>query len=119
MSRREDWISLTQIRDSASEALQFSRGKSRADLDTDRMLSLALTRLLEIIGEAAGRVTPSARERLPQVPWNNMIGMRNRIIHRYDEIKYDVVWQVIEEDLPMLVRVIEASLPGFMPPGKR
>jgi uncharacterized protein with HEPN domain len=116
MSRRDDWVTLSQIRDAAKEALQFSKGKTRADLDTDRILSLALTRLLEIVGEAARRVTPAGRERLPEVRWNEIIGMRNRITHRYDEIKYDVVWQVLQEDLPDLVRTIESALPSFVPP---
>lgn len=72
----------------AREAVSFAEGRSRADLDADRLLNLALVRLLEIIGEAAGRVSAEMRAEHPEIPWPQIIGLRNRLTHGYDA----VVW---------------------------
>ena len=81
MSRRDDSVSLRHMLDHAREATQLVRDRSRPDLDADRTLALALTRLMEIISEAAKRVTEPTREKHPQVPWRLIVGMRNRVIH--------------------------------------
>lgn len=70
--------------DYAREAIEMARGRNRGDLDTDRQLSLALVRLLEIIGEAANRVPSEKRIDIPEVPWSQIVGLRNRLIHGYD-----------------------------------
>ena len=88
----------------AEEAVNISRGKIREDLDHDRILNLALTRLLEVIGEAANRVPIEIQEKYPQLPWLQMIGLRNRLIHGYDSVDFDVLWSVIQKDLPDLIR---------------
>lgn len=93
---------LRHVRDFSEEAIKLSRGKSRADLDHDRVLNLALVRLCELIGEAANRVAPETRQRYPQIPWRQAIGFRNRLIHGYDSVDLDVVWQVLTRDLPSL-----------------
>jgi len=71
--------------------------RSRADLDGDRQLNLALVRLVEIIGEAAKRVGPARREAHPQIPWTQIIGTRDRLIHGYDRVNFDILWRI---DLP-------------------
>ena len=86
------------------------RGKSRADLDTDRKLNLSLVRLMEVIGEAAVRMPEDYRSRHPEVPWGAVIGMRNRMIHGYDVIDFDILWTVVRQDLPPLVDALARIL---------
>ena len=72
----------------------------------DRLLALALVRLLEIIGEAAARVPAEERARRPGVPWSSIVSLRNRLIHGYDDIDHDIVWEVVTTDLPALVSAL-------------
>jgi uncharacterized protein with HEPN domain len=110
MPRREGAVSLRQMRDHAREALDMVRGRVRGDLDADRMLNLALVRLLEILGEAAGRVPPEDRGRYPLVPWPQLVSLRNRLIHGYDQVDFDILWQILTQDLPPLVKELETIL---------
>jgi uncharacterized protein with HEPN domain len=110
MPKRETGVSLRQMLDYASEAMDMVRDRSRADLDTDRMLNLALVRLLEILGEAAGRVPSEDRARYPQVPWIQLINLRHRLIHGYDQVDFDILWQILTQDLPPLVKELESIL---------
>jgi uncharacterized protein with HEPN domain len=102
-----DAVRVRHIRDAAREALSFVQGRSRADLDADHMLSLALVRLLEIIGESARGVSGAFREAHPEVAWRKMAGMRDRLIHGYFDINLDVVWETVIQDLPVLVAQAE------------
>lgn len=99
------------MRDHAREAVELVRGRSRADLDTDRLLALALVRLLEIVGEPAGRVPAEERPRWPDVPWASIVSLRNRLIHGYDDSDHDIVWQIVRADLPVLASALSRSLP--------
>lgn len=92
------------------EALALTQGKTRLDLDHDRKLNLSLVRLLEIVGEAANRFPKPERERYPQIPWTEIIGLRNRLVHGYDEVDFDILWQIIVHDLPPLVTALENIL---------
>jgi uncharacterized protein with HEPN domain len=98
------------MRDHAREAMDLARGKTRKDLDEERVLNLALVRLLEIIGEAANRVPATDRERYAQVPWEQIIGLRHRLIHAYDRVDFDILWQIVTRDLPPLVAELEKIL---------
>jgi uncharacterized protein with HEPN domain len=89
--------------DHANEALILVQGKSRVDLDNDRTPNLALARLLEIIGEAASQISRGEQARYTAVPWSGIIGLRNRLIHGYDSIDSDIIWQILTSDLPALV----------------
>jgi uncharacterized protein with HEPN domain len=111
MSRRDPAVSLRQMRDHAHEAVELVRGRGRSDLDSDRLLALALVRLLEIIGEAAGRVPAEEQARRPGVPWPSVVGLRNRLIHGYDDIDHDIVWQIVTTDLPLLALELSRSFP--------
>lgn len=111
MSRHDSSVGLRHMRDHAREAVELMRGRSRSDLDSDRLVALALVRLLEIIGEAAGRVPADERPRWPGVPWTSIVGLRNRLIHGYDEIDHDIVWQIVTTDLPSLVSELSRALP--------
>jgi uncharacterized protein with HEPN domain len=110
MPRRESRVSLRQMRDHARDAIDVVRGRVRSDLDADRMLNLALVRLLEILGEAAGRVLPEDRGRYPQIPWSQLVSLRNRLIHGYDQVDFDILWHILTQDQPPLVQELEAIL---------
>ncbi len=99
-----DRIRLLHMLEHAREAMQLVAGRNRSDLDTDRVLSLALVRLLEIVGEAAARVSSEARARHPAIPWTEIVSLRNRLIHGYDAVDMDVLWSIVNTDLPALVR---------------
>jgi len=107
MSKIDDRTRLRHMRDAAIEAMSFVENCTRKDLDRDRMLILALVKDIEIIGEAARRVSADCQVRSPQVPWAQMVGMRNRLTHAYFEIDLDIVWQVVTNDLPPLVTELE------------
>ncbi len=88
----------------------MARGRKRADLDRDRQLNLALVRLLEIVGEAANRVPQEQRARIAAVPWSQIVGLRNRLIHGYDEVDFDILWRIVTLDLPRLIEALEKAL---------
>ncbi len=88
----------------------MARGRTRAELDSDRQLNLSLVRLLEIIGEAAGRVPAQERARHTDIPWAEIIGPRNRLIHGYDSVDFDILWQIVSDDLPLLIAALEKAL---------
>ena len=104
---KDDSVRIRHILDAAREAIGFAEGRNRADLDTDRKLNLSLVRLLEIIGEAARGISQEFRDSHPDLPWNKMVGMRDRLIHGYFDVNLDVVWETVTEDLPGLVDKLE------------
>jgi uncharacterized protein with HEPN domain len=116
MSRRYDWVSLQQMLDHAQEAVEFARGKAKQDLASDRLLQLGLVRLVEIVGEAARRVSPETQLKYPEIPWAKVNGMRNRLVHGYDEINLDTLWDTVTEDLPALLSALPAVLARIEPP---
>ncbi len=77
----KDLIRLKHMLDSAKAILQFLQGKARVDLDRDRLLLSGIVRELEILGEAAGKITQITQELFPKIPWRQLVGMRNRLIH--------------------------------------
>ena len=103
MSLHKDKIRLRHMLDHAMEAMAMVQGKKRSDLNNDRMMELSLVRLVEIIGEAAARVGTNSREKYPSIPWLQIVGMRNRLIHGYDAVDLDVLWDTITDDLPPLI----------------
>ena len=93
--------------DAARTARDFVRGRTREDLDQDRMLSFALVRAIEVLGEAAGRVSAETRLASPETPWALIVAMRNRLIHGYFDINHDILWQTVHEELPPLLAQLE------------
>jgi len=91
------------------------RGKTRADLDQDRQLNLALVRLLETIGEAAARVPKEEHSHYPAIPWAEIVSLRNRLIHGYDQVDFDILWQIVTHDLPKLIEALEKITPHDRP----
>jgi uncharacterized protein with HEPN domain len=110
MSQPDDHIRLRHMLDSACQALDLTQNKIRENLESDPVLSLALVRLLEIVGEAANRVSHNTRLRHPAIPWSQIVGLRNRLVHGYDSVDMDVVWMILTTDLPPLVAQLEAIL---------
>lgn len=87
----------------AEEAVGFADGRDHDDLDADRMLALALVRSIKIVGEAGARVSEEGRAAVPDVPWREIVAMRNRLIHAYFDVDLDIVWQTIKEVMPPLI----------------
>ncbi len=110
MSPDADRVRLRHMLDAARQALAFVEGRSRADLDDDPMLLLALTRAVEIVGEAAGRVTEEGRRACPGLPWPEMMGMRNRLVHAYFDVDHDVLWTTVVDRLPGLCAELDRAL---------
>ncbi len=106
-----DSIRLRHMLDAAREVISFTIDKDRPSLNADRQLALALVKAVEIIGEAAGKVTEDCRQEFPQIPWASIIGMRNRLIHAYFDIDLDILWKTIIEDIPPLISDLEKIIP--------
>jgi uncharacterized protein with HEPN domain len=114
---KKDMARLWDILDAARAVLQFIRGKTFADLLQERMFRNAVERNLEIIGEAARCVSQDGREAFPDIPWRSMIALRNVLAHEYGDIRYERLWVVCTEQLPVLIRQLE-SIPLEGPPEK-
>jgi uncharacterized protein with HEPN domain len=112
MSRHDPLIRVAHMRDHASEAIDLLGDRSIDDLGRDRILQLALVRLVEVIGEAASKVPADFRERHPEVPWREAIAMRNLLVHGYDIIEHRILWQTITSDLPPLLEQLGKVLAG-------
>jgi uncharacterized protein with HEPN domain len=110
MTQHEDEVRLRHMVDHGREAVGMLEGRTRQDLERDRQLNLAIVRLLEIVGEAASRTSADTRSSLPQIPWPEIVGLRNRVIHGYDSVDLDIVWETVTSDLPPLIEAIESYL---------
>jgi uncharacterized protein with HEPN domain len=106
-----DTVYLGHMLDSARSAIDKLSGKSRAEFDADETLRLALVHLIQIIGEAARRVSEPTRLAHPEVPWHQIIGMRHRVVHDYFSVDYDIVWRVVTHDLPPLAQALAPHVP--------
>lgn len=111
----EDEIRIGHLVDAAKRAMAHAQGRQRTDLDEDELLRLGLTKLVEIVGEAAKQVGPETRAAYPTVPWSAAARMRDRLIHHYFDINLDILWTTVKEDLPGLVSALE---PVVAPPGE-
>ncbi len=107
MPQRDPMVRLLHMRDYARKAIEMAKGRERKHLDEDEMFQLALTRLVELIGEAASHVAQETREEYSQIPWASVTGMRHRLIHEYDTVDLDILWDTIKHDLPPLLSNLE------------
>lgn len=103
MSIQDDKTRIKHMFDAAQKARDFVNNRKFEDLENDEMLALALVKLVEIVGEAASRVSKEYQTNYPQIPWSAMIGMRNRLVHAYFDINLKILWQTTQEDLPKLI----------------
>ena len=99
----------------ARKAVSLTQGRARSDLDDNDVLALALTHLLEILGEAAKGVSAETKERHPDLPWSQMAVTHDRLIHGYFSVDLDIVWQIVRYDLPPVVAALEAMAPAEEP----
>ena len=109
----KDRLRLLDMRDAAEKARRIATGRTRADLESDEMLDLALVKAIEIIGEASRHVSEETRALAPDIDWGNIVGMRNNLVHAYWKVNYNVLWDVITNRLQPLItelnRLIEAK----------
>jgi uncharacterized protein with HEPN domain len=96
--------------DTANKAIEFVQGITRDDFDNNELLRLSLTHLLQVIGEAARRVSPSFRATYPQIDWKAIVGMRSKVVHDYLNVDEDIVWDTVINELPSLVKELENIL---------
>ncbi len=106
--RAEDRVRLLHMIDAAESIDQFLTGRERAHLDQDRMLLFAVIRAIEIIGEAAGKISRDTQLAHPTIPWSAIVGMRNRLIHGYFDIDTDIVWSTVSREIPTLLSRLRA-----------
>jgi len=111
MSPDDRWR-IEHMIEAAEQALGFVQARTRQDLDTDPMLRMALTRAIEIVGEAAAQVGASGRAELPSVPWPQIVGMRNRLVHAYFNIDLDILWDTVQLFLPELLMQLQPLVKG-------
>jgi uncharacterized protein with HEPN domain len=112
MAKRSDLVYFGTLLDAARAARDEAHGVMKEEFDTSRVLQLALTYLLQNIGEAASRVPELLRAEHPEIDWPRMIGMRHRIVHDYRNVDIERVWTVLHEEVPRLI----AQLLEFTPP---
>ncbi len=106
MTPPEDVVRLRHLRDAAEKAIAYTGGRTRRDLDEDELLRLALTKLVEIVGEAAKQVSSATQAEHPDVPWSAAARMRDRLVHHYFDIDLDVLWKTTQDDLPALLAAL-------------
>jgi len=105
-----DAVRLRHMLEYAQKAVQFTKGYTRADLDTNEVLALAVIHLIEIIGEASKSVSEEFRENHPEIPWELISGTRNRLAHGYIDVDLDIIWTIVRKDLPGLIRKLKIVL---------
>jgi uncharacterized protein with HEPN domain len=110
MTRHDELTRLAHMLAAAREAVALVHGRSKEEIEGDRILVLALERLFEIIGEAAAQATGDIRARFPEIPWNRIVGMRNEIIHGYSTVDLEIVLRTVQNRLPPLILQLEAAL---------
>ena len=98
------------MHDSAKAILSFAKGRQRASLDKDRLFQSAVLHELEIIGEAAGRISEGTKKNCPTIPWRELVGLRNRLIHAYFDVDLDIVWKTIREYLPAFSKELQSAI---------
>lgn len=108
---KDDMVYLGHMLDMARNAIAKTHGLTRTQYDADENLRLALVHLIQVVGEAARRVSEPVRSSHPEIPWTEIIGMRHKVVHEYLNVDFDVVWQVVVTDLPALVAALEKIVP--------
>ena len=108
--RDDDRVRLGHMIDAAESVIQFTTGRSPSDLNADRMLLFAVVRAIEVVGEAAARMSEDLRSAAPRVPWRAIVSMRNRLVHGYFDIDTEIVWKTAAEELPALLPVLRGLL---------
>ena len=112
----EDLKPLGHMLEVSGWVLSLVEGRARSDLDSDLQFFLALCRAIEVIGEAANRVSDATQRETPEIAWRRIIGMRNRLAHRYDNVSHPILWRAAQEHVPDLIADIRRLLPADFAP---
>ncbi len=112
---KDDLVYVGHMLDMSLKAKEFTSGIDRDEYDQNELLRLALIHIFQTIGEAAQHVSPEFQEAHPEIPWHEVIGMRNRLVHDYMNVDEDVIWEVVQQDLPPLIQ----ALITIVPPDKK
>jgi len=107
---RTDDDRLAHMLEAARKAVHLLEGRTAAQLKSDEMRALAVTHLIEILGEAAKGVLDETRAKAPEIPWMKMAATRDRLIHGYFSVDLDIIWQIVSHDLPPVIESLEAVL---------
>ena len=99
----------------AKESSKYTEGVTLEEFDRNRLLQHAVTRLIEIVGEAARNISTEFKAAHPEIPWSGIVGMRNRLVHEYFRVAPDKVWEVVKKDMAALVALIEPLVPPQEP----
>ena len=110
MSRAEDIIRIRHMHDAGQRILRIVNGVDQTEFANNEEKYLSVTRLLEVIGEAARQVTDETRKEFPKIPWAQLAGTRNRLIHAYFNVDLDVLWEISQSDVPRLVADLDILL---------
>ena len=111
MARNDDAVYLGHMLDMTRKAVDAIESKSREEYDKNEILRLGLTHLVQVIGEAARKVSPEFQHEHSEIPWRQIVGMRHRIVHDYMRVDEDILWQVVTSDLPALLPLLEEISP--------
>lgn len=112
----EDLEPFGHILEVSGWVLSIVEGRARSDLESDLQFFLALCRAIEVIGEAANRVSDATQRETPEIAWRQIIGMRNHLAHKYDDVSYEILWGVAQERVPALVADLRRLLPNDFAP---
>ena len=102
MKKRDDSVFVMHILDSIKAIGEFSKNISRKDLESNRLKQSAIVREIEIIGEASKNISEEFKKRHKEIPWREISGTRDKIIHHYFGLNLDMIWEIVTEDLPDL-----------------
>ncbi|MBL9001498.1 MAG: DUF86 domain-containing protein [Phycisphaerae bacterium] len=109
----DDRIRAQHMLEAARDVAALAAGHCMDDLRTDMPMRRAMVNAIQEIGEAAAKVSPLGRARIPAIPWGVVVGMRNRLVHGYDEINIEVVWKVATEEIHLLIAALEAAFASW------
>jgi len=104
---KDDLVYVGHMLDMTRKIVTVVKTRTRADFDSDEILRLALTHMVQVIGEAAGHVSQSFRSTHPEIPWRAIVGMRQKVVHDYLAVDDDMVWDTVTREIPALVARLE------------
>jgi uncharacterized protein with HEPN domain len=110
LPHRRDSVFIVQMIEAAEAALEFCEGQTAESFAGDRLVGFAVVRAVQLVGQAARGVSEELQSAHPEIPWREMIGMRNIVVHDYADVDMALVWKTVHDDLPALVARLRAIL---------